>query len=324
MKAYNIRKEILSRESVAIPDLNPTSLEKPAYLLNVPFSLQAQTPNNVWMEELKTDERHVNVKKAVNQFSQLYHFLAAESIVYLLPTPNLQGLQDLVYTANLGIVLDHLPDHNTVILSNFSSKVRIPETSVGKSFFEQMGYNVVIPPYNFEGEAELKHLFDNVYIGGYGIRSDKRAYDWMEEEFDMRIITLEEKDPYLYHLDCTIFPLTRDDTMVCTKMYTKSEIKEIEKVSNIIDISVDDAFSGISNSVRMGNILLNASNIHEMKRSDEYYESERQKNRILEDIAVEHGFEVAFFNISEFLKSGALLSCMVMHLNRKSYDIILT
>jgi len=324
MFAYNIRKNILSGEAVALPDLNPTSLERPAYLLNVPFSLQAAVTNNVWMEELNTYERHIDIKKAVNQFLQLYNFMAAESVVYLLPTPRLQGLQDLVYTANLGIVVDHLPDHNTVILSNFSSKVRIPETKVGEKFFEGMGYNVVISPYHFEGEAELKHLFGNVYVGGYGIRSDKRAYTWMEEQFDMKIITLQETDPYLYHLDCTVFPLTREDTLVATEMYTKEEIKQMEGATNIIHISKDDAFSGICNSLRMGNILLNASNIHEMKRSDEYYESERQKNRTLEDIASNYGFEVAFFNTSEFLKSGALLSCMVMHLNRRSYDMILT
>jgi len=321
MLAYNIRKSISTDTAVALSDLNPTSLELPAYLLNIPFSLQVNTPNNIWMEELEKTERHVDIKKAVNQFSQFYHFLAADSIVYLLPTPRLQGLQDLVYTANLGIVLDHLPDHNTVLLSNFSSKVRIPETRVGESFFEQMGYDVVSSPYHFEGEAELKHLFDNVYIGGYGMRSDKRAYEWMEEQFDMKIITLEEKDPYLYHLDCSVFPLTREDTMVSTGLYTKEEIKQVEKVTNIIDITPNNAFSGICNSIRMGNVILNASNIHEMKRSDKYYEDERQKNRTLEDIAVNYAFEVAFFNVSEFMKSGALLSCMAMHLNRKSYDL---
>ena len=324
MLAYDMRKRMLSTESVALPDLNPTSLERPAYLLNVPFSLQVDTPNNVWMEELRSDERHVDIKKAVNQFMQLYNFLAAESVVYLLPTPRLQGLQDLVYTANLGIVLDHLPDHNTVILSNYSSEIRIPETEVGEFFFKEMGYKTVIPPYHFEGEAELKHLYGNVYIGGYGIRSDKRAYEWMEEQFDMRVIKLKETDPYLYHLDCTIFPVTHEEVMVCTKMYTPEEIKAIEAVSNIIDVGEDEAFFGICNSVRMGNILLNASNIHEMKRSDEYYAGERQKNRMLEDISVRYGFETAFFNLSEFMKSGALLSCMVMHLNRHSYDMVLT
>lgn len=302
---------------------NPTWLDKPAYLLNVPFSLAADVANNIWMTEIKEDDRKIDVKKAINQFLQLYHFMASDSVVYLLPTPKIPGLQDLVYCANLGIVLEHTPDRNTFVLSNFSTEVRVPETEVGEHFFHAMGYDVVSPPFHFEGEAELKHLYDNVYIGGYGTRSDKQAYDWMAKEFDMRIITVEEIEPYLYHLDCTIFPLTREDTLVCTEMYTTKEIRQIEAVTNIVEVTVDECFSGICNSVRLGNSLLNASNIHEMKYNDEYYEDEKQKNRKLEDIATRFAFEVSFFNLSEFLKSGALLSCMVMHLNRKSYDLVL-
>ena len=66
------------------------------------------------------------------------------------------------------------------------------------------------------------------------------------------------------------------------------------------------------------------SNIHEMKTTTPYYEEELHKNRILEDIAAKYGFELSLFNLSEYFKSGALLSCMVMHLNRRSYDIALT
>ncbi|MEJ2687940.1 MAG: amidinotransferase, partial [Gammaproteobacteria bacterium] len=110
---------------------------------------------------------------------------------------------------------------------------------------------------------------------------------------------------------------------VCTGMYTREELAAIEQVTEIVDVSVDDCFSGICNSIRLGNILLNASNIQDMKPSDQYYEDEKRKNRALEDIAVRFGFEVAYFNLSEYLKSGALLSCMVMHLNRRSYDIVL-
>lgn len=60
-----------------------------------------------------------------------------------------------------------------------------------------------------------------------------------------------------------------------------------------------------------------------MKASDQYYKEEKHKNRTLEDIAAEYAFELNFFNLSEYLKSGALLSCMDMHLNRRSYDIAL-
>ncbi|WP_455209086.1 dimethylarginine dimethylaminohydrolase family protein [Kaarinaea lacus] len=300
---------------------NPTALDKPAYLLNVPFSLSADVANNAWMTELKTDQRKVDIRKAINQFLQLYHFMAADAVVYLLPTPRTSGLQDLVYCANMGVVLEQPAHNNTVILSNFSSQVRIPETDIGKDFFKLMGYQTVVPPYHFEGEAELKHLHDNIYLGGYGTRSDKKAYAWMSEQFNVHIIALEETDEYLYHLDCTVFPLTREDTLVCTEMYTKEEIKQIEAVTNIVEVSVDDCFSGICNSLRLGNSILNASNIHEMKNTDEYYDEEKQKNRKLEDIATQFAFELCFFNLSEFLKSGALLSCMVMHLNRQSYAL---
>jgi len=303
--------------------LNPSSVDKPAFLMNVPFSLAADLPNNAWMDELSTDARHVDLRKAISQFLQLYHFVAAEALVYLLPTPRIPGLQDLVYCANMGVVFEHLPEHNTVLLSNFTTEVRRAEVAVGEEFFSQMGYQVARVPHHFEGEAELKHLHDNVYVGGYGIRSERDAYRWMEQQFDMRVIALEETDPHLYHLDCTIFPLTRDDTLVCTEMYTREEIAELEQVTNIIDVSVDDCYSGVCNSVRLGNTLLNASNLLELKPDHEDYSYEVQKNRTLEDLATRFGFEVSLFNLSEFLKSGALLSCMVMHLNRKSYDLTL-
>jgi hypothetical protein len=106
-------------------------------------------------------------------------------------------------------------------------------------------------------------------------------------------------------------------------MYTRDEIKRIEKLTNIIDVSADDCYSGVCNSVRLGNTIMNASNIQEMKTTDQYYDEELHKNRTLEDIAAKYGFELSLFNLSEYFKSGALLSCMVMHLNRQSYDLVL-
>lgn len=318
------KTETLHPPSLLGEAFNPSSLDKPVYLMNLPFSLSAGVANNAWMEEIAEEERNIDVKKAINQFLQVYHFIAAEAVVYLLPTPHNDGLQDLVYTANMGIMLNHLSDQHTVLLSNFSTKVRTPETEVGQAFFTQMGYRVTTPPYHFEGEAELKHLYDNVYLGGFGIRSQEKAYTWMTEQFDMKIITLEETDPYLYHLDCTVFPLTRENTLVCTEMYTKTEVKKIEQLTNIIDISADDCYTGICNSVRLGNTIMNASNIKEMKITTPYYDEELHKNRTLEDIAAKYGFELSLFNLSEYFKSGALLSCMVMHLNRRSYDMTLT
>ncbi len=135
----------------------------------------------------------------------------------------------------------------------------------------------------------------------------------------MKVVKLQMTDPYLYHLDCTIFPITREDTLVCTELYEKEEVAELEKETNVIDVSVDDCYSGITNSVRLANTVMNASHIHSLKAGTDEYREEINKNRRLEDIVGELALEASFFNLSEYQKGGALLSCMVMHLNRYSY-----
>jgi N-dimethylarginine dimethylaminohydrolase len=302
----------------------PTALEQPAFVVNAPFSYSTDVANNVWMEEISPDERVPNSRRAMVQFLELYRFMASEALVYVLPTPVGCRLQDLVFTANLGVVPEHLPDKHTVILSNFTSEPRRGETDVGKRFFEQMGYQTYVSPHKFEGDAELKHLHDNVYVGGYGLRSERETYDWMEATFGMKVIKLRESDPYLYHLDCTVFPVTREATMVATELFEPDEVAELERNTGIIDIPAEAAQTGICNSVRLGNLLLNSSHILELKAATEEYDAELKKNRLLEDIAVKSALEVNYFNLSEYHKGGALLSCMIMHLNRHSYAFALT
>lgn len=296
------------------------TIERPTFLLCPPFSHDASVPNNVWMSELSEADRRIDRRRGLVQFLQLYHFLASDALVYLLPTPAHSGLQDQVFTANLGFVPEHVPGRDVAVISRFTSTPRIGEAPYGERFFQAMGYRTLTPPCRFEGEAEIKHLHDNVYIGGYGERSDRRVYDWLADTLDMQVIAVQEVDPHLYHLDCTVFPLTREDTVVCTAMLTQTEVKEIERVTNIIDVSEDAAFSGICNSTRFHNMIVNASNIHDLHAGNDDYRLELTKNRLLEDICAERGFEPVFFNLSEYMKSGALLSCMVLHLNRHSYE----
>ena len=292
----------------------PSQLQLQSYVMNFPFSLSTNDPNNIWMQELTDDELQINKPKAYKQFMDLYNFMSGQSLVYLLPSEG--NFQDQVYVANLGLQLPHIKDENHILLSNYTSDPRKGEELVGKKFFQQMGYKTHISPYKWEGEADIKHLHDNVYIGGYGIRSNIKTYEWMEENFDMNIIKVAMVDEYMYHLDCSIFPLNHDKTLVCTELYDPEEIKQIEQYTEIIDVDVDNALGGMTNSVRMGNMILCASNIAELKKSDDLYLPEKIKIKSLEKICSDEGMEPIIFNLSEYMKSGAMLSCMVMHLNR--------
>ena len=296
----------------------PSQLHLQSYVMNFPFSLSTADPNNIWMQELSDEELQINRPKAYKQFMDLYNFMSGQSLVYLLPSEG--SYQDQVYVANLGLHLPHIKDENHILLSNFTSDPRKGEELVGEKFFQQMGYKTHISPFKWEGEADIKHLYDNVYVGGYGIRSNIKTYEWMEENFDMNIIKVAMVDEYLYHLDCSIFPLNMDKTLVCTELYDPEEIKQIEQHTEIIDVDVEDALGGMTNSVRLGNMILCASNISELKKSHEYYEGEKHKIETLEKICSNEGMEPVIFNLSEYMKSGALLSCMVMHLNRVDHS----
>jgi len=296
----------------------PSQLPIPAFVMNFPFTLDTSNPNNIWMQELEEEALRVNKGVAYRQFLDLYQFVAGNSLAYILPATG--NFQDLVYVANLGIYLPHIKDSNNIIMANFTSEPRQGEEKVGKPFFESMDYEVHMCPFKWEGEADLKYLYDNVYIGGYGIRSDIKAYEWMEEKFDMKIIKLEMVDDYLYHLDCSIFPLTKEKTLVCTELYNEDELAELSQYTTIINIGIDDTLNGIANSVRLGNTILCASNISEMTRADENYEAEKHKINTLEKICFNEGLEPVFFNLSEYMKSGAMLSCMMMHLNYVDYN----
>lgn len=292
----------------------PSQLNIPSYVMNFPFTLSAKEPNNIWMEELKPEELEINRPKAYKQFMDLYNFMAGQGLVYLLPSKG--DFQDQVYVANLGLHLPHIKDRNVMLLSNYTSEPRRGEEWVGKEFYDMMGYETFICPFKWEGEADLKYLKDNIYIGGYGQRSTLEAYEWMEKNFDMKIIKLQMVEPYLYHLDCSVFPLTSEKTLVCSSLYSEEELKELRKYTKIIDVSEDDAFGGITNSVRLGNMILCASNISELKKDDELYTLEKHKIDTLEKICGDEGMECVIFNLSEFMKSGALLSCMTQHLSR--------
>ena len=299
----------------------PSQLPLQSYLMNFPFSLSTADPNNIWMQELTDEELAINRPKAYKQFMDLYNFVAGGSLTYLLPSEG--NFQDQVYVANLGIYLPHITGENHIVLSNFTSDPRRGEELVGEKFFNQMGYKTAISPYKWEGEADLKYLYDNVYIGGYGIRSNIKTYEWMKKEYDMNIIKVAMVDEYLYHLDCSIFTLNQEQTLVCTELFDPSELSEMEKHTEIIDVDIEDALGGITNSVRMGNMILCASNISEMKKTHEYYESEKHKIDSLEKICSDVGMEPIIFNLSEYTKSGALLSCLMMHLNRVDHNKIL-
>lgn len=288
-----------------------SSLNTPLFLMNLPLYINNEVQNNVWVVE---NPDKINVPRAINQWLNVYQTLASMGIVYLLPSQN--GLQDQVYVANLGALIPDTVEKNTMILANFRSTPRVGEDDFGREFFASMEFNVLQPPFFFEGEADLKYIRDNIMIGGYGIRTDLNTYKWIKRLFpDITIYAIEMTDEYLYHFDCLFFPVDPENAIVCTEILSPQDVRKIEKIVNIIPVDKDVAYQGIANSVRCQNTILTHSSLSTMKRDDEQYIHEKKKLEILQKTGSNLGMEILPLNISEFLLSGALMSCMVQHLN---------
>ena len=293
----------------------PSQLKIPAYLVNFPFSMSIDNPNNVFM---KKNKEPLDKDRAYGQFMQLYNFLASQGLVMVLPTT--EEFQDLPYVANIGMYLPH-DDKQTFVLSNFTSPPRQGEEDIADAFFRLMRYETIRCPYKWEGEAELKWLHDNVYIGGYGMRSDIRAFHWFEKQFRMKVIKVKMTSEEQYHLDCSVFPLSTKKTLLFVDNYTKEEIKEIEKETEIIPVPKEIYCMDPTNVVLFYNMLLTTNSITEMKKTDEEYFPELAKLQFLERVCAENGLDLVTFNLSEFGKAGASLSCQVLNLNFHSYKI---
>ena len=102
-------------------------------------------------------------------------------------------------------------------------------------------------------------------------------------------------------------------------MYTrgldKKVIRGIEKLVNIVSVSEKAAYQGICNSLKVGDVIFNASILPYIDSGHKWYDFEVQKNKELEAACDKIGLELMYFNLSEAMKSGALLSCFAMHLN---------
>lgn len=307
--------------------------DTPSFMMVMPTNASSDNLNNVWIEELSEEDRVVDNETAFNQWLDLYMFLNQQGLVTIMPSPqNIEGLADHVYAANAGMMIG-----DTFVVSNFTSEPRIPETEVIEKFMKTMGCKVVVCPYKFEGEADGGKYIGRLngkdtYLCGYGLRSDLRAYQWMEEQFkNIKFVPVKMDHERCYHFDCLCFPITasndlsseKANILLCSEICSESDLKEIRKYCNIINIPEKLADFGITNCVRVGSYILCASDFYSLDPEidgDVYY-TERDKNQFLEDALAEFGMEPVFFDLSEFAKAGAMLSCNICHLNRFSYNI---
>jgi N-dimethylarginine dimethylaminohydrolase len=305
-------KKPVKKKKLEVKYRTPSDSPFPVFVMCQPCYVETDIANNIWMKDAKKKgEIDIDRERMIGEWWNFYRIVAADSLVYLLPPTD--GLQDQTYV-NSFVYLPHIKEP-TIVLSNFTAEGRAGEEVVADKFLTSMGYKCVKPPYKFEGFPELKWLRDNIYFGGWGQRTEIEFYDWFEAKYGAKVIRIQEKDEYCYHLDCNLFVIDNENVIACNETIDKETWKEIEKVANVFPVTDDDCYEDICNIVRVQELLVVASDIQFLKKSDPLYQLQLHKNNRLEEICGKMGLEMCLLQMSENAKSGAATSCLVTPLN---------
>ncbi len=178
---------------------------------------------NPWMSRSRGCDREI-ARQEWTALGGLIRSLGAD-VVLLDPQP---GLPDLVFTANAGLIC-----RQRVFLSRFRHPARQGETAIDHAWFAAQSFLVEELPADLDFEGAGDALFcGETLFGGYLIRSDARALQWLGNELGCRVIPLQLVDERYYHLDTCFCPIHSNAAIVYRPAFDRYGIQALERTSN--------------------------------------------------------------------------------------------
>lgn len=163
------------------------------YLMCRPEHFTVSYTINPWMEPANPTDTAL----AVRQWQKLYDtYLELGHEVQLIDP--IEGLPDMVYTANGGFLID-----NIAYGAKFRFQERVPEGPAFMDWFRDNGFEVVEPREVNEGEGDFLLVGDTI-LAGTGFRSTGDSHREIGEIFGKEVVSLTLVDPRFYHLDTAI------------------------------------------------------------------------------------------------------------------------
>ncbi|HET8722510.1 MAG TPA: arginine deiminase-related protein [Nitrospira sp.] len=248
---------------------------------------------NPWMRRSNV----VDPQRAVEQWHRLMEVLEHDVGAALERMTPVQGLPDLVFTANAGIVVGH-----KAVPSRFRYAERQREEAYFERWFRDHGYDIVTLDADvyFEGAGDLLG-FPDTWFGGYRQRSDIRAFPILSEIFEREILPLELVDGRFYHLDTCFCPLSGGELLyypAAFDQYAQSAIAERIADSRRLAVPEGEALKFACNAVCVGKHVVLPSGCPETMN----WLSTR-------------GYQPHDVPLSEFMKSGGSAKCLTLALD---------
>jgi len=218
------------------------------------------------------------------------------------------GLPDLVFTANSAVVLD-----GTALLARFRFPERQGEEAVNLAFFEDLKRRGLIEriatPADgifFEGAGDA--IWDasrQMFWAGYGPRSTADAPALLELVYGKKAVALELIDPRFYHLDTCFSVLPGGEILYYPAAFTeqgRAQIRGLTAPVQMIEAEEADATTLAVNCCSVGNADIVFGNCSEA----------------LEARLTARGYRVHRAPLGSFCKSGGSAFCLTLRLDARS------
>jgi N-dimethylarginine dimethylaminohydrolase len=221
--------------------------------------------------------------------------------------PPIEGLPDLVFTANSAVVLDR-----KVLLARFRHPERQAEEAHFEAAFRRLQAHGVVDsvtrmPDGITLEGAGDCVFDqarSVFWMGHGPRTDQRARPIVADLFATDVVALELADPRFYHMDTALCPLSGGELLYIPGAFTdtgRAAIAARVAPEERIAVEEKDAVRLAANTVCVGNVLVMPA-----------------CGPRLRAILTERGYRVEVNPLPAFLRSGGAAFCLTLRLDRRS------
>lgn len=237
--AFRVRKIGGKQATLSAQSAGPP---KKTFLLCRPSFYGINYEINPWMTVSNPASRPL----AQVQWSSLGDRLKEHGAEVLSVKPR-EGLPDMVFTANAGLILK---DSRTFILSNFKYDQRKGEEQWFLEWFLGRGFMVKTPKHHFEGAGDAL-MFNGKIVCGYGFRSDEAVYDEIRDFVGGRpLVKAELIDSRFYHLDTCFCPLAGTDYLIYPKAFSETALGNIRGIGgNEIAVPDEEAVKFACNAV---------------------------------------------------------------------------
>jgi len=244
----------------------------------------------------------IDLHRALEQWENLCSAFKRIGLEVLLVEPQ-AGFEDMCFTATQAFVGLDREDRSFAIPSRLLHSSRRDEVEHFERWYSQHGYRII--DLELKGEEFLEGAGDLIWNpdwesvwAGFGHRSTCIAvnqFSAVMESLGFGVRQLELVDPYFYHLNLCLAPLTPESLLIYPGAFAPETLARIRSWGRTFEVTRDEALQFVCNGVAVNG----------------YYVTSWINQR-LQQILDRQGIESIVVGLSEFQKAGGSVASLKM------------